>query len=241
MKRSTRITLVTILIDFLLLIVAVLSMQGIKREIMVISPLYSKLFMIFFISWVLVSIGMKKFRGINERRYYDGLILLGKSNLLMAFLISFAVVGLHLMPASRIQTFGTCVMLFLLESLAFSFFHYKLEKTGVLKPHADIRKSVALRNISYPLLVIDGLLLLAAFFVMTYIKRGSFVMLPRYNQIFMVIVALWLSVSVITSKFDRRNFVDFYNSFFPCVKSAAIMAAILSSIVPWKNALSSGS
>ena len=227
MKRPTRIFLIMVLIDFFLLLTALFIMQGFKRDTLEISPLYYDLFKLFVAMWVISSFTMKKYNGIVQENLLGGIILLAKSNLMMTFLIAFAIVGLNLISVSRIQTLGSCALFFQLELAGFSVYYIWAHKGKREKKTVDSDKASAFKDISFQVLIVDGFLLVAAFFVMNYIKRGSFVIPPRYDQVLMTLLAMWLPISLITLKFIRPNFRDFYNSFVPYVKTVAIMASVL--------------
>ena len=231
MKASTRIFLLAVLIDFLLLNVALFSMQYLKRGDFDPSPLYTDLFMIYFLAWAIAALAMKKFKGASKRNYYDGLFLIARSNLLIAFFVSFAIVGLHWISVSRTQTFGSCALFFLLEVVGFSLFFILSKKRIKPKEAVDFRAAISFSTISYPLLIIDGLLLAAAFFVMNYLKRGNFFMVPQYDQIIMILYAIWLPVTLITTKFGRRNPRNYRDFFSRCIKSFTLMMASMSIIV----------
>jgi len=231
MKKATRNFIVTLIIDFLLLFIALFAVQLFKRGNLEISQLYWDLLKLFFITWIIVSIAMNKFRDIDTITYYQGFLLIIKSNFVILFIISFAIVGLHLIPVSRVQTFGSCVLFFLLEGTVFSLFYQRASRKNSLQKPSEMEIPETPVNNSYMLLVVDGLLLIIAFFVMNYLKRANFVILPRYDQLIMILYAIWLPVSLITLKFDRRNFNNFYNAFTPCVKTIAIMASVLAVIV----------
>jgi len=231
MKASTRIFLLAVLIDFLLLNVALFSMQYSRRGILHPSPLYTDIFMVYFLAWVIAAFAIKKFKGVSKRNYYEGLFLIAKSNLLIAFLVSFAIVGLQWISVSRIQTFGSCALFFLLEVAGFSLFSMLSRKRMKPKQAVDFREAVSFSAISYPLLIIDGLLLAASFFVMNYLKRGNFFMVPQYDQIIMILYAIWLPATLITTKFDRRNPRNYLNLVNRCIKSFIVMVASLAIIV----------
>jgi len=231
MKNNIRNYLTASGVDFFLLNVAIIGMHAIKQGTIEASSLYFKLFLIFYLTWFGVSIITKKFNGIKERPFYDGLALIARSNIFIVYLVAFAIVGFHLIALSRIQTFGTCLLFFLLEVAAFSIYYKvsrkKIDNIRLERPNGDAIPA----NRSYQLLVIDGLLVLISFVIMNYLKRDSFYILPMYEQVILVTYGLWLPTSIITKKYIRNNFGSFYDAYTPCIKAFFIMAASLAVMI----------
>jgi len=231
MKNHIKNYLISASVDFLLLNAAIITMHIMKQRTIEASPLYFKLFLIFYLVWLGVSVITKKFNGIKGKLFYDGLALIVKSNIFIVYLIAFSVVGFHMIALSRIQTFGTCFLFFLLEVAAFSVcYQVSGKKTDGIRIERSKPFATPV-NRSYQLIVIDGLLVMISFMVMNYFKRASFSIPEMYEQVILIIYGLWLPTSIITKKCDRNNFTDFYNAYTPCVKAFLIMSATLAVMI----------
>jgi Ca2+/Na+ antiporter len=219
------------LFDFLLFNSAILGMHLIKRGMNVPSPIYMKLFFSMNVAWLIVSVGMRKFRRITKIPFIEGITLITKSNILIVYLVSFAVVGMHMIPLSRIQTYGACAIFYLLELVTLYVVYSSYKQKNYFQQSEKTSLPEKKVNISYQLIFIDALLLLAAFFTANIIKRGNFSLPLHYDQIFLLLYTLWFFFSVATRKFDRINFSNFYNAFHPCIKTVAFIAVTFAVIV----------
>lgn len=231
--RSARLYAFPLFIDFLLLTVALLGVQLAKRQTLKLSMLYIGLFAAFYLFWLAISLIMEKYRKIFEKTFIESIVVIVKSNIALVYLISFAVVvWSELSAVSRMQTFGVCAAFLLLELGAYSLYYlfHKIRINGRGLPARTEKKASG--ALSYPLMAIDAGLVLAAFMVMNYIKRGGFALPPRYDQAILLLYALWAVSGVFTKKFNPYVFKEsFAAAFGHCIKAGIFMGAGLGVII----------
>ena len=200
--RSARQYAFPLFIDFLLLTVALLGVQLAKRQTLKSSMLYLGLFAVFYLFWLAISLIMEKYRKIFQKTFFESIVVIVKSNIALVYLISFAaVLWSELSAVSRMQTFGVCAAFLLLELGAYSLYYlfHKIHINGRGRP-VQIEKKTS-HAISYPLMIIDAGLVLAAFMVMNYFKRDSFTLPPGYDQAILLLYALWGGSAILAKKF----------------------------------------
>ncbi len=221
------------LIDFFLLNVALFSVQLIKRGSLELSNIYMALFVVFYLAWLAVALFMRKFRKIIGKTFFDSLVLIIKSNMAIVFIVSFSIVlWAQLTAVSRMQTFGACGAFFLLELVGFLFFYIVSGNKFFDKQRSGIKDKTASITTYHPLVFIDAVLLIAIFIGINYIKRGSFSLPPRYDQMILILYGLLFATSFIVKKYDKNNFNSTYTTAIgPCIKATIIMGAALSVIV----------
>ncbi|MCB9056920.1 MAG: sugar transferase, partial [Calditrichae bacterium] len=76
------------------------------------------------------------------------------------------------------------------------------------------------------LFIIDLTFLLISFFLVNYYKRSSFALNPDYEQLLMLVGAVWLIASVTTHKFDRSFYKNIWYSIAPYLKAVFIMTSL---------------
>jgi len=54
-------------------------------------------------------------------------------------------------------------------------------------------------------------------------KRGTFILSPRYEELLLIVYGLWFVTGIITRKFDKSNFQNYYFAIAPCVKSVILL------------------
>ena len=233
MSKPVRHNFMIGLIDFFLLNVALFSVQLIKRGSLELSNIYMALFVVFYLAWLAVALFMRKFRKIMGKTFFDSLVLIVKSNMAIVFIVSFSIVlWAQLTAASRMQTFGVCVVFFLLELVGFFFFYILSGNKIFDKQPSGLKEKTGSQTTYYPLVIIDIVLLIAIFITINYIKRGSFSLPPRYDQMILILYGLLVVVSFIVKKYDKNNFNSTYTTAIsPCIKATLIMGAALSVIV----------
>jgi hypothetical protein len=231
--RSARRYALPLLIDLLLLAVALFGIQLAKRQSLNLSMVYFQLFAAFFVFWLAIAVIMEKYRKIFQKTFLEAVVVIVKSNIALVYLISFAVVlWSELSAVSRLQTFGVCTAFLLLELGAYSVYYLfhkiHINGRGMTVP-IEKKPSGA---ISYPLMIIDAGLLLAAFMVMNYIKRDSFTLPPRYDTAILLLYALWAISAVFARKFNPDGFkASFAAAFSRCLKAVVFMGAGLGIVI----------
>jgi len=220
---STRRYAFPLFIDFVLLTLAMLGVQLAKRQNLELSLLYLGLFAVFYLFWLAISLSMEKYRKIFQKTFFESIVVIVKSNIALVYLISFAVVlWSELSAVSRMQTFGVCA--------AFLLLFHKTHINGRGVPVRIAKKPFS--ALSYPLMAMDAGLVLAAFMVMNYIKRGGFALPPEYDQAILLLYALWAVSAVLAKKFNPSVFKASYAAAFShCLKAAVFMGAGLGVII----------
>ena len=193
-----------------------------------LSPVYLKLLFTFYIIWLGVSLIIKKFHFDPYASYWDAMLLYAKSAILNAYCVSVMVVLMHLTGFSRLHIYGTCALLFIMNVAIFSIYYVSISKKKVAEIERERIEPGGKPRISIPLLSSDFLLITSFFFVINYYKRETFILSPHYEHLFLVILCVWLVCSMITGKFYKRNFQNYYYAMAACAKAAILMAATMS-------------
>ena len=230
---SARQYMMPLFIDFLLLSIALLGVQMAKRQTIELSVLYLKLFAVFYLFWLAISLIMEKYRKMFQKTFSESIVVILKSNIAMVYLISFSVVlWSPLAAVSRMQTFGACAVFFLLELAAFSLY-YLFHKQSINGLKMSVKKErPASSALSYPLMFIDGGLVFVAFMVMNWIKRGNLSLPPQYDQAVLLLYVIWIASALMAKKFNTAGFRTSYTAAIShCIKAAIFMGAGLGVII----------
>ncbi|MCP4630805.1 MAG: sugar transferase [bacterium] len=231
--RSARRYAFPLFIDFLLLTVALLGVQMAKRQTLKLSLLYLGLFAVFYLFWLAISLIMEKYRKIFQKTFLESIVVIVKSNIALVYLISLAVVlWSELTVVSRMQTFGVCAVFLLLELGAYSLYYllHKIRVNGRGVTVAIEKKPTG--AMSYPLIMIDAVLVMAAFMVMNYFKRDSLILPPGYDNALLLIYAFWAAGAIFSHKFSPAGFKASYAAAFSrCIKAAVFMGAGLGVVI----------
>ncbi|MEA3347409.1 MAG: hypothetical protein U9Q21_04930, partial [Candidatus Auribacterota bacterium] len=170
-----------------------------------------------------MSFLIRKYEFGSYKSYADSIILFGKSAVFNAYMVSLMVVILGLPAFSRVHIFGTCMVLFFLNVVLFSIFYLSGGKSSIGK-FAALHLRVKLKSqLSVVLISGDFLIITLLFLGVNYLKRGTFLLPERYEQIVIVLYGLWFVASMITRKFDKRNFQSYYYAMTSCAKAIVLM------------------
>ncbi|MEA3347331.1 MAG: hypothetical protein U9Q21_04530, partial [Candidatus Auribacterota bacterium] len=193
------------------------------RETFVLSLNYVKLLIAFYFIWWIVSLLIRKYEFGSYKSYADSIILFGKSAVFNAYVVSLMVVILGLSAFSRVHIFGTCLVLFFLNVVLFSIFYLSGGK-GRIGKFAKLNLRAKLKSqLSVVLISGDFLIITLLFLGVNYLKRGTFLIPERYEQIVIILYGLWFVTSMITRKFDKRNFQSYYYAMTSCAKAIVLM------------------
>lgn len=212
------------LISFLLLNVSFFGMNYWKRGSFELSSLYVKLLIAFYVIWLFVSLFTKKLRFDFYKSYRALIALLTRSTIYMVYCLAIMVVIMGLHGFSRLQVFGTCGLLFLMELVIFSIYYINISKTNIRSVSADDAKPKA--KLLSILSVSDFLLVTSIFFIVNYFKRGTFDLSPEYEKLLLVIYGLWFATAIITKKFDS-GYRNYYYAMAQWTKAVVFMAATM--------------
>jgi len=230
-KPNNFVPVLFFIVDFILLNTSFFTMNYFKRGTLRLSTAYFNLLIIFNLTFLIVSFFSNNYKIKNYKNYINRIFLHAKSVIFITYIVSFVVVVTGLSLFSRLHIFGTCVMLFVLESLFFTIYfitggkkwisyHKELDKFSIFKP-----------KISKFLVITDFLLINFSFFMMNFYKRGSFILPAGYEKILFIIYGVWLVASSAVRKYDKHNFYNYYYALAACIKSAVLMTAMMSVVI----------
>jgi hypothetical protein len=162
----------------------------------------------------------------------NAIITITRSSFYIAYSIAFLVVVLGLEQYSRLQVFSTCLGIGALEVVALSFYFLIVNEYKTKERSEDeIIKYKRKEYGSYILIGVDILMVFIAFFIVNYIKRGHFNLLPQYDKLLLLIYGVWFLCSLVTKKFHMKGYKNFSFYFWQWVKASILMVATLSIIV----------
>ncbi len=220
--------------DCLLLVFAFFAANLLHRGTLFLPEGYFFLLGIFYLCWLAASVTGDKFKAASYKGFWETILLFVKTGLYLVYVISFAIVFFGLHTYSRIHVYSTCVLFLFLE---FGFFAVycrysdvcQFESIGAWRERR--RRSARDKQRSASLMFYDLVLVFAAFFAVNYIKRGHLTLLPAYDMLLLIILALWFAVSLATNKFRISRQMDFYFHLWQWLKAGLIMLAIVSMLV----------
>ena len=208
------------------------AVHYLKNGNLAVSPVNCNMFLLMIAIWAVVSLWYRKWRVLPEApSFFAGMAVINKSTLFLIAILSFFIVAFHWIGVSRILAYGTCIMFYVLQVLAYGVFYVARKKRngGVVKAGGagPARKGAFAAN----LFVVDYVLLVGAFAVSVWLKRGYIVLSDDNLDILVILTGLWFVSSLLTRKFDRNNFISYYRAVAPCVKAALLMATGLAVIL----------
>ena len=196
-----------------------------------LSPMYLKLLIAFYIIWLFVSLVIKKFHFGSYTGYWDVMVLFTKSAIFSSFSLSCMLVLMGLPGFSRIHIFGTCALLFLMNIAIFSVYYASAGKAKIAHLKKEQIGPRGKLEISIFLSLGDFLLIGIIFFAINYFKKGTLVLSPDYEKLLLVLYSVWFVSAFITRKFHRRNFDNYYYAMASCVKAVILMTAFMSILI----------
>ncbi len=216
--------------DFFIFNIAYFLCNFLKRGTFNLTGNYTMLLFLFYICWFVASFTAKKFEEESYLTFKNGLRCFGRSSLYMLYCIAFAVVFLGVPGFSRVQLFSTCLATFFIESLVW-FVYYKSQKREGYEYRnvkSDSPKVAATTSpFSYVLFGMDFLLLILSLITVNYIKRGHLAFPESYEMLFIMILGLWFTVSLITDKFRSNSIKNYTLALAQWLKAGAIMLALV--------------
>ncbi len=211
-------------VDFCLLNLAFFLLNYWKRGSFELAPKYGKLLLAFYGVWFLVSLANKKFQWREYAGLGRGLWTLARCGLYLAYCVAVMVVIMGLYGYSRGQVFGTCLVFVGLEGVVFWGVYFLLRRSN----GGDVRREPLMverpARISWRLMVVDFVLVGVSFFVVNYLKRDGFHVLPDYEKLLLLIYGLWFVCSLATRKFERLDYVNYYHGLWPWIKAMILLA-----------------
>jgi len=117
--RKQKISIFLFISDFLIISFSFFIMNFYKRETFNISYEYEKLLLIVYGLWLFFSIITRKFDKSNFQNYHYAMAACTKSAILMVATMSLAIFAFRLFHFSRLQIFGTFLLLILFEAIIY--------------------------------------------------------------------------------------------------------------------------
>jgi hypothetical protein len=220
-------------IDFLLLSAAFFICHYLKQDSIRPDAGYTKLLLLFYLSWAVSGMMGKKFRVSPFQAFGPGMWACFRSALYLLYIISFLVVVLGLAGFSRLHIFGSCLLLFGLEVTAWSVFNkvFNRRATDRVSLENILGPLKIVRDISYSLMFMDFCLAVFAFFSVNYFKRGDLAMLPDYPRLFLIFLGLWFVTSLVTGKFAVNRYQSVYFFLWQWFKAGFVMMAVMTVLI----------
>lgn len=219
-------------IDFILLNISFFICNYLKRGSFNLLPEYGKLLLLFYFCWFFASHIGGKFKVSSYSSLINSFITIARSSFYITYSIGFLVVVLGLEDYSRQQVFSTCIGIYVLEMIAL-FFYFSIIKNHQIKEGLEVETIKYKRKEygSYFLIGVDIFLVIITFFIVNYIKRGNFILLPQYDKLLLLIYGVWFLCSMVTKKFYVKGYKNFSFYFWQWLKASIMMIAILSIVV----------
>lgn len=222
------------LADALLLLVAFFLSNLIKRGGLLLPEGYAGLLFLFFGCWLAASLVGKKFSPGEFRTGRAGFRTLVKSGLYLTYCISFAIVFLGLTTYSRAQVYAACLLFVVLDLGVWAAAHRFLPR-GPVRDDATAaeasEQSVNPSAVSYRLVAADLILLIFSFFLVNVLKRGHLHLPPGYDQLLLLLIALWFVPAALTRKYHVQTLKNVYDCLWQWLKSGLLMLAGVSALV----------
>lgn len=218
------------IVDFLLLNISFFGMNYWERGTFEPSPLYVKLLIAFYFIWLFVSLFTKKFRFDFSKGYRALMLLLARSTVYILYCVALMVVMMGLHGFSRLQVFGTCGLFFIGEVIVFSLWYALYHRTGIAYDGMDYAKTKTKTKTLIVVSVGDFLLVTGVFFIMNYIKRGTFILSLDYQKLLLIIYGLWFLTGLITRKFNA-GYRNYFFAMAQWTKAVVFMGATIAVFV----------
>jgi lipopolysaccharide/colanic/teichoic acid biosynthesis glycosyltransferase len=214
------------LADFLLVGLSFYVVYYFRRNILVLDNTYTNLLLAYYGFWFLIAWIERKFQKLATLRLQSVIWLAGRTALYLLFLISFLTILMQLSGLSRKQVFGSCLLLFISESLVFGALALR-RKNGQVR-ESDIESREFSGKTSYWRLLLDSLLLLLSFIIINLYRRRSMIFSSDYILIAYAVTGLWFIFSVATLKFRKNAYSkNIWYFLSPFIKSLVLMTFTL--------------
>ena len=220
--------------DAFLLLVAFFLANTIKRGKLILPDGYLVLLALFFGCWLVASLVGKKFQPGQFLTFRDGIRTLVKSNLYLTYCISFVIVFLSLTPYSRLQVYLVCILLAGLNvgiwAVASRYCHPR-RADDVKSGSGDSASQASVSTLSYRLIGADLGLLILAFFTVNILKRGQLSLLPGYDELLLILLAMWFIPGLITDKYRIHAEGNIYDWLWQWLKAGLLTLASMSVLI----------
>lgn len=215
--------------DLLMLAASFGAVHYLKNGNLAVSPVNWNMFLLMIAIWAFVSLWFRKWRTLPAATsIFAGMAVINKASLSLIAVLSFFIVAFQWISVSRILAYGTCLMFYVVQVLAYAVFYVaRTKRNGVVVKAGPARKS----GFAVNLFVVDYVLLIGAFAASVWLKRDYIVLSDDNLDILVILTGLWFVSSLLTRKFDKNNFISYYRAVAPCVKAAILMGTGLAMIL----------
>ena len=198
-KRNghARFTAIGIFTDWALLNLSFVLLYIARTHKIVLTSRYLNLLIAFNLVWLTVSLCTRKYRIHHYSRIREAIFTIAKSTMYVAYLLSIMVIVLGLFSFSRAHVFGTCLLYGTVQIFAYltiAVKHTQSLKISGIQP--SVAKLSPIYNISVRKFCADFFLVGIVFYVLNYLKRGTFTLAPSYDQA--SVICLWHLVCYVT-------------------------------------------
>lgn len=230
-KASNKFSIWFLFIDFVILNFSFFLVNYLKNDALIFNELYTKLLILFNLTWLLTALAVKKFSLRKYPNYRLSLVMIGKSAAITIYFISVLVVFMKLHAFSRLQIFGSGIVLFYLEIIIFSLFFYFSPSYRNLIDNLKKDHEKEKGHFSISLVVSDFFLLMLSFYFLNFLKRGTFQVSEEYENAQLLLLAIWTVVSLFTQKFKSYKYRNYYYAITPYLKSFIVMFSTMALVV----------
>ncbi len=218
-----------LILDFALFLLAFGLVHMLNYGQLQVSTSNSRLFLLLLATTYFVSLASGKHKRLFRAPLRKGIGHLLKSGIAITFLASLLIVGLQMLHVSRTMTYGAIAVFVGLEAMALIL--YQRRKWAPSQRDREVKEE-EISDIHPLLFIFDGIFLAAAFVWVSYFFRGDEPALaPPYCDILPIVLGLWLAVSLVTRKFEKTNFKNYFSALGLSIKTCLIMAAGLAFLV----------
>ncbi len=100
------------------------AMHFLKNGNLAVTPVRCNMFLLMIAIWAVVSLWFRKWRTLPAASsFFAGMAVINKSTLSLIAILSFFIVAFHWIGVSRILAYGTCMMFYVLQVLAYAVFY----------------------------------------------------------------------------------------------------------------------
>jgi len=226
-KHRARSSLLFFFCDFLFLICSFLLVNYWRIKLILPDVIYVKLFLLFIGAWTVATIISKKYPLRNNLGLLGLWYTIVVRNALLLLVASVIIVFEQLYAFSRGQLFGTVALMSFFEFLlAVLYAQPQKTKAGIV----PVRFSELAGGFSLFLFMHNFLYLVLAYLLIILVKHKTLLITSTSEQLFLLIVGMWIIVSFATNKFRKINNDSFIYICAPYLK-AFIFSILLISVV----------
>jgi lipopolysaccharide/colanic/teichoic acid biosynthesis glycosyltransferase len=227
MKR----TLLAIFLDFVLLLLAFTLVHIVNYGHPGISATNWDVFRLQAAVVLGLSLLVGKYRRLPAMDPGRAAVLVLKIAMASILLLSLVIVAMHWIHFSRAMAYGTLLALAGLELV--TLYIYKLFSGSAMAAPGKVPRQAAAgeRSVHPALMIIDAMLLAVAVALTLFLKHDRLFLAAPYQHVLFLTVGLWWLSGLLTGKFDKFNYNDHFNAMGPALRSAALMAAALATMI----------